>query len=110
MIIRRKHSGSFAVVPNITANDEQLSIEALGLLVFLLSKPSDWQVNVANLRMRFGIGRDKVYAILKALEAAGYVRKEQSRAVENNQFRVVEYVVFDTPEAAKEYDNDTPLP
>ncbi len=110
MIMKRKHSGSFAVVPNITANDNQLSIDALGLLVFLLSKPNDWQVNVANLRKRFEIGRDRVYAILKQLESAGYVRKSQSKKSKSNQFCTVEYIVFDTPEAAKSEELNEPLP
>ena len=110
MIMKRKHSGSFAVVPNITANDSQLSIDALGLLVFLLSKPNDWQVNVANLRKRFEIGRDRVYAILKQLETAGYVRKSQSKKSKSNQFCTVEYIVFDTQEAAKSDEIDEPLP
>ena len=110
MIVKRKHSGSFAVIPNITANDEQLSIDALGMLVFLLSKPNDWQVNVANLRKRFGIGRDRAYAILKELEAAGYVQKSQPKRGASHQFSSVEYTVFDTPETAKAETVDEPLP
>ena len=110
MIMKRKHSGSFAVVPNITVNDDQLSIDALGLLVFLLSKPNDWQVNVANLRKRFCIGRDRVYAILKQLETVGYVRKTQAKKSKTNQFCSVEYIVFDTPEAAKSDELSEPLP
>jgi hypothetical protein len=110
MIIKRKHTGSFAVIPNITANDDQLSIDALGMLVFLLSKPNDWQVNVANLRKRFDIGRDRVYTILKQLETAGYVGKTQPKKGESNQFCAVEYIVFDTPEAAKSEELPQPLP
>lgn len=110
MIVKRKHSGSFAVIPNVTANDHQLSIDALGMLVFLLSKPNDWQVNVANLRKRFGIGRDRVYAILRQLETAGYVRKTQPKSGQTKQFCAVEYIVFDTPEAAKSEELPKPLP
>ncbi len=110
MIVKRKHSGSFAVIPNLTANDEQLSIDALGMLVFLLSKPNDWQVNVANLRKRFGIGRDRVYSLLKQLETAGYVRKTQPKKGQSKQFCAVEYIVFDTPEAAKSEELSEPLP
>ena len=110
MIVKRKHSGSFAVIPNITANDEQLSIDALGMLVFLLGKPNDWQVNIANLRKRFGIGRDRVYAILKELEGAGYMQKSQPKRGSNHRFSAVEYTVFDTPEAAKSENIEEPLP
>ncbi|MEP6827637.1 MAG: hypothetical protein ABJA10_06150 [Aestuariivirga sp.] len=109
MIVKRKHSGSFAVIPNVTANDDQLSIDALGMLVFLLSKPNNWEVNIANLRKRFGIGRDRVYAILKQLETTGYVKKRQPKQGESKQFCAVEYIVFDTPEAAKSEELLEPL-
>lgn len=110
MIMKRRHSGSFAVIPNITANDEQLTADALGVLAFLLSKPSDWQVTVANLRKRFGIGRDRVYSILKQLEGAGYISKSQSKRADSKVFCEVEYTVYDTPEARKSEEQARPLP
>ena len=42
MIIKRKHAGSFAVIPNITANDVQLKADTLGVLVYLLAKPAEY--------------------------------------------------------------------
>jgi hypothetical protein len=110
MIVKRRHTGQFAVIPNLTANDEQLTAEALGLLVYLLAKPSDWQVSVENLRKRFGMGRNRAYSILSQLENAGYVQKRQGRNVGSNRFKNVEYVVFDSPEAAKEHLDTEPLP
>ena len=58
----------------------------------------------------FGIGRDRVYAILRQLETAGYVRKTQPKKDQSKQFCAVEYIVFDTPEAAKSEDLPAPLP
>jgi len=102
MIVKRKHTGRFAVIPNVLANDEQLTPNALAILVYLLAKPSDWQVNIEGLRKRFGIGRNSVYQALSLLAAAGYVHKRQTRG-EANQFNQVEYVVFDTPEAEPDF-------
>jgi DNA-binding MarR family transcriptional regulator len=110
MIIRRKHSGNFAVLPNATLNDEQLSADTLGVLAYLLAKPPNWKVSVSGLRARFGIGRDRVYAILKQLEVAGYVEKRQTREKGTSQFCALEYIVYDTPEARKEYEGSKPLP
>jgi hypothetical protein len=97
MIIRRKHKGNFATIPNSTANDDRLGVDALGILVYLLAKPSDWTVLVTDLRRRFHIGRDRVYAILKELESNGYVQRNQSRSDESKQYKTVEYVVYDCP-------------
>ncbi|HUQ36673.1 MAG TPA: hypothetical protein VM144_09895 [Aestuariivirga sp.] len=97
MIIRRKHSGNFAVIPNATADDERLAADTLGTLVYLLAKPEDWKVIVADIRRRFGIGRNRVYAIMLELEGAGYVRRFQNRAA-HSQFSSIEYHVFDCPQ------------
>lgn len=98
MIIRRKHSGNFAVIPNATADDERLAADTLGTLVYLLAKPEDWKVIVADIRRRFGIGRNRVYAIMLELEDAGYVRRFQNRSA-HSQFSSIEYHVFDCPQA-----------
>ena len=67
MIIKRKHSGSYAVIPNTVSDDENLKADTLGVLVYLLAKPEDWKVIVADLRRRFHIGRNRVYAIIREL-------------------------------------------
>lgn len=101
MIIRRKHTGSFAVIPNATANDDRLAADSLGVLAYLLTKPSDWTVLVADIRKRFGIGRNRVYAILKELAATGYVQRTQARTDAAKQFTAIEYVVYDMPQPEK---------
>lgn len=98
MIIRRKHTGSFAVVPNATADDERLAADTLGTLVYLLAKPEDWKVIVADIRRRFGMGRNRVYQIIRELEAAGYVQRTQNRA-ERSRWGVAEYIIYDCPQA-----------
>ena len=98
MIIRRKHTGSFAVIPNATANDDRLAADSLGVLAYLLTKPSDWTVLVADIRKRFGMGRNRVYAILKELAATGYVQRTQARTDAAKQFTAIEYVVYDMPQ------------
>jgi hypothetical protein len=112
MIMKRKHSGSFAVIPNATADDERLSADALGTLVYLLAKPDDWKVIVADLRRRFSMGKDRAYLILKELERVGYVRRFQNRTA-SNKFATYEYVIYDGPEAMAldaTLDRGEPLP
>ncbi|HUQ37039.1 MAG TPA: helix-turn-helix domain-containing protein [Aestuariivirga sp.] len=98
MIIKRKHAGSYAVIPNSVSNDDRLKADTLGALVYLLAKPEDWKVSIADIGKRFGIGRDRVYVIMQELEAAGYVKRAQNRA-SRSQFSSIEYHVFDCPQS-----------
>ena len=41
LIIRGNIRENFSVLPNDLMNDERLSADALGVLVYLLSKPTD---------------------------------------------------------------------
>jgi hypothetical protein len=72
-IIRVRRTGNFTVIPNEVINDTGLSGAELGLLVFLLSKPEDWQVSIAGLAKmkRFG-ALEKVSNDLKKLREKGY--------------------------------------
>lgn len=55
------------------AQDERLSAEALGLLVFLRSLPRTWNINPHHLRKRFRWGRDKAQRVLMELVACGFL-------------------------------------
>ena len=95
LIVRSSLRDNFSVLPNHLLNDERLSADQLGLLVYLLSKPTDWQVQVTELRKRFDVGRDKIRTILACLEQYGYVVKEQVR--QEGKFASNRYVVSDSP-------------
>jgi len=95
LIVRSSLKDNFSVLPNELLNDDRLSAEQLGLLVYLLSKPTDWQVQVTELRKRFDVGRDKIRTILACLEQYGYISKEQVRS--EGKFASNRYVVSDSP-------------
>jgi hypothetical protein len=82
-----------------TAQDKNLSPEALGILTYLLSKPDTWAVNVDDLK-RKGCSRDRVYRIIHELCAAGYMRMASKRQDEKtkrwlwNPYLVSEYPEF----------------
>ena len=95
LIVRSSLKDNFSVLPNHLLNDDRLSADQLGLLVYLLSKPTDWQVQVTELRKRFDVGRDKIRTILACLEQYGYISKEQVRA--DGKFATNRYVVSDSP-------------
>lgn len=98
-IVRRAQHKEFSVIPNTTLNDRRLSWEALGMLAYLISKPTDWQVRVADLTQRPGTGRDRAYRILDELAQNGYVQRRQLQGA-GGRFCGWEYLVFDEPQEA----------
>jgi len=96
LIVRSSLKDNFSVLPNELINDDRLSTEHLGLLVYLLSKPNDWQVRVKQLQNRFDMGRDKTRRILATLEQYGYISRDIVRA--EGKFSETRYIVMDSPE------------
>jgi len=96
MIIRRKHKSRFAIIPNAIWEDKRLSIEAKGVLGYLLSRPHDWTVRHGQLMATLLIGRKWLDRIIGELIAAGYIQRdhEQGRD-EHNKFTTYNYVVTD---------------
>nr|WP_319485685.1 helix-turn-helix domain-containing protein [uncultured Cohaesibacter sp.] len=100
---------NFTVLRNEIFEHAELSMEALGLLTYLISRPRDWKVNQSHLKKRFGLGRDKFQRIMRELIAAGYVERRQGRSEDESTFGTVQYHVFDTPIETYET-QDTLLP
>jgi len=94
-IIKRRSRDSVALIPNHVADDERLTFEARGVLLYLLAKPEGWQVQTSDLQRKGGIGRDKVLRIIGELEAAGYIVRERARG-EGGAFTGMNYEVHDT--------------
>jgi hypothetical protein len=77
MIIRReRRTKNFTVIDNDIINDPRLDWRDLGLLVYLLSKPDNWQICTAHLIKIRKTGRDGIYASLKVLCECGYASKK----------------------------------
>lgn len=52
MIIRRRRQQSsnyWKAIPSLTAEDREISLEARGLLMYILVKPDDWQIKTEDL-------------------------------------------------------------
>lgn len=89
----------FTIVPNQTINDK-LSWAARGMLLYLCSKPDDWEVNITDLvNQTTGSakrsGRDAVSKIMDELVECGYMRKTQNRI--SGKFQNVDHEVSFLP-------------
>jgi DnaD/phage-associated family protein len=80
-----------------TAQDTRLSFEARGALIYLLSKPGNWEIQVPDLMREGHCGRDRALRILKELREAGYLKKEEQTRNEQQQFNPVVLVLLEIP-------------
>ena len=77
MIHRADHTDNYMVISNRIARDERLSLEARGLLVFMLSMSDDWSFSVKGLMSQTGLKRSVILRIVKELKDAGYISYSQ---------------------------------
>src|SRR5215472_9216818 len=96
-IIRREHKAHFTIVPNAVFADTRLSVEAKGVLGYLLSRPHKWRVRHEHVAHTLKVGRKKLQRIFRELIAAGYVTRESQRFVAGHRFGDLDYVVRDVP-------------
>jgi len=96
-IVRREHRAQFTIVPNSIFRDDRLSIEAKGVLGYLLSRPHNWQVRLDHVGRTLRVGRKKLQRIFRELIGAGYVTREQPRTSDAHRFCEIDYVVRDVP-------------
>ncbi|HSD17509.1 MAG TPA: hypothetical protein VLC71_09685 [Thermomonas sp.] len=109
----RPESNFYLLDKNIS-EDGRLSWAARGLLVFLLGKPDYWKISIEHLQRqthdaRIRTRRDGVYALLRELEAVGYMRAIQTRSVDGRGFGEVDYLVSEfVPTAKREAEHVSP--
>jgi len=89
----------FTIVSNAVAQDERLSMRALGLLVRLLSRPDNWETNSATLAREFNVGREQMQGVLRELSELGYMRLVKHR-MDDGTFNS-RWHVYDEPETTQ---------
>jgi len=97
-IIRvERMSQPYTMIANATLQDTSISLEARGLLTYLLSKPDTWAVVVTWLQDEMKVGREKLNRIIKELENAGYIETRVVRT--EGKFAEYERIVHESPTA-----------
>lgn len=84
-------------VKNETIEDPRLSFKALGLLVYILSKPDHWRVSREHLASTHTDGQSAVGSALQELRAAGYLVVEKIRG-DDGRMSGTRSVIYDTPQ------------
>ena len=97
-VIRKvKKESAFAQILNELINNRELSYKALGILVYILSKPDDWQVYISDL-VREGVdGEKSVRNGLNELIEKRYVQRYRVYNDETGKVNHWETLVSETP-------------
>lgn len=93
-IIKIQKQRHYVSINNEVFENPSLSWRAKGLLGYLLSRPSDWEVRIVDLIKRGPDGRDAIYAIIKELQKVGHVIRDSVRD-ENGRFLFSRYTVYE---------------
>jgi hypothetical protein len=96
-----KRENPYVMIERTTVQDKRLSWEARGLLVYLLSLPTDWDIRVSHLQTEGDAGRDALRRMLRELQKYGYTsgvgRDGQERGA-RGRFGETEIRVYESPE------------
>lgn len=91
-----KESGNFVTVHKNFIHDNKISWKAKGILLYLLSRPDDWQVYETELVKHTSDGLSSLKSGIKELEEVGYIQRARKRD-EKGRLKEYEYSVFEHP-------------
>lgn len=91
-----KESGNFVTVHKNFIHDKKLTFKAKGILLYLLSRPDDWQIYETEILNHTMDGKDSLKSGIKELEEVGYITRTRKR---NNKGHLngYEYLVYEHP-------------
>ena len=93
-----KNAGNYFVLHRSACNDRRLSIEALGLHTWMMSRPDDWEFTVAGMMASRKDSEHAIRKSLKELKEHGYVLHYRERD-ESGRLGKTVILVLETPNA-----------
>ncbi|MEB6277523.1 helix-turn-helix domain-containing protein [Staphylococcus gallinarum] len=91
-----KESGRFVTVHKDFIHDDNLSWKAKGILLYLLSRPDDWQVYETEIVKHSSDGLSGLKSGIKELEQVGYIHRNRKRD-DKGRLKEYEYLVYEQP-------------
>lgn len=106
MIKRAEHKDNFTRIQNQLITDGRISVEARGLMVFILSLPDDWSFSIRGMASLTGLGVGVVERLITELKKVGYARSEIIRdkgRIVGSSWEFYEVPYIDLPYTATPY-------
>lgn len=91
-----KETGNFVTVHKNFIHDDDLSWKAKGILLYLLSRPDDWQIYESELVRHSTDGLSGLKTGIKELEKVGYIQRTRKRD-DKGRLKEYEYAVYENP-------------
>lgn len=100
--VRTHRKKGFFFMSNSTAQDNNMSLEALGLLTYCLSMPEDWEFYPKVIWKERKVGRDKIYGLFNELiKNYRCIRVKQPNPYAKHLPGRISYEIFDDPDDCK---------
>ena len=94
--VEKNAENPYVMIDKNVFEDTSLSFKAKGILGYLLSRPNDWTLIIADIQKRSTDGKDSVKNGIDELIERGYIVKtEQPRQA--GKFATCDYVVYEKP-------------
>lgn len=92
----------YVMIDRRPVDNPLLSYKAKGILIYLLSRPDGWEVNLEDLAKRSTDGLSAVKSGVKELKDAGHLKHAGTRNVLNGQFETVIWEVYEVPQVGNQ--------
>jgi len=97
-VIRVIKNKNYTTISNQLFKNKTISLKAKGLMAYLLSLPSDWDLSINGIVACSKEGRRAIGNTIKELISAGYIERIQIR--DKGKFIGYDYFVFEQPKCS----------
>lgn len=104
-ILKKELKNNFTIVNNAILRDMNLDIKSRGLLITMLSLPSEWEFSINGLNQILPDGRTTITSGLKKLEELGYLIRTTIRD-DKGKILDVDYTLYDEPQKFTKCNNN----
>lgn len=105
---KNKLKANYTQISNSILNDDDLSLKAKGLLVYLISKDDNWNFSAKGIKSQNNEGLSSINSGLKELEKFNYLLRNKIKD-ENGKFTGIEYIIQDRYSDNSKTDNGKPV-
>ena len=92
--VSKNKENPYVMVNKEWINDNKLSAKSKGILLYLLSKPDNWQVYETDIIKHMNDGRSSIRSGIKELLDEGYIHRQQKRS-KDGKFGGYTYTVYE---------------
>lgn len=100
-------SKNYTVMSNHHFQNENLSLRAMGLLSYMLSKPDDWKFSVEGIASKCRDGKDSVRSAVNELIDNGYIVRRSRVRDDSGHLKEAVYDVYESPKENPDFTSET---